>query len=455
MKRGFVLVSVFIASLLLLPLTSLAYLELDAVQNSKSAYLMEDVAFDFILKNRRYLDDPVAITIKGEHREWLQSTYTLINMEGNSQEEFSINYYPTGDVSGIFRYTIKAESLISKLSVTEDFYLDVKRPAEITGFEVTKDGTLINMEVTMESNAERTVTLNFELIGRDSQVIDSFSREAVLEEGENALEYTIEVSESMPACDYMIRATLEGTSNSRTSSFTVMPVHDVVESVTKKSSPLYEEFEITVYNNGNVPEPLYVVQTTVPNNDLITGFVTSPSSCSGDGDNQDCNYVIKDLEPGATALVTYRLDFWSIYAQYSLIIIAILGVAAFGFFRAASPTIRKKASKRGMDKHHIVLEIKNPFYHSLSNVIVRDWVSPLASVLHDEIEMFKPLVRRSDAGTELIWRLGDMRPRETRIITYPIKTLVQGSLKMPRAYIRFNKPNGKFSRIFSGQLIVE
>ncbi len=455
MKRGLVFVSVFIASLLLLSSASLAYLELNVVQNSKSAYLMEDVSFDFVLKNKRYLEDPVAITIQGEHREWLQSTYTLINMKGNSQESFSISYYPTGDISGVFKYTIKAESLVSKLSVSKDFYLEVKRPAEITGFDVKKEGTEIMMDVTMLSNEKRMVTLNFELMGREGKVIDSFSREAGLDEGENVLKYVVEVSERMPACDYIVKVNLDGTSNSRTSSFTVMPVHDVVESVMKKSTPLYEDYEITVYNNGNVPEPLYVVQTTVPNNDLVTGFITSPSGCSADGENRDCNYVIKDLAPGATALVTYRLDFWSIYAQYSLIIIAILGVAAFGFFRAASPTIRKKTSRREADKHHIVLEIKNPFYHSLSNVIVRDWVSPLASVLHNEIEMFKPMVRRSDAGTELIWRLGDMKPRETRIITYPIKTLVQGSLKMPRAYIRYNKPNGKFSRIFSGQLIVE
>ena len=68
--------------------------------------------------------------------------------------------------------------------------------------------------------------------------------------------------------------------------------------------------------------------------------------------------------------------------------------------------------------------------------------------------MIKPLVRRSDAGTELIWKLGDIKPKETRIITYPIKALVSGNLKMPKAYIRFNKPNGKLRRLFSKPLII-
>jgi len=455
MKNNLILISVFTVFIFLFSSSSLAYIELDVAQNSKTAYLMEDVSFDFILKNKRYLDDPIAITIEGEHREWIQNTYTMIKMDGNSEREFSISYYPTGDVSGTFKYTITAESIISKLGVKEDFYLEVRRPAEVIDFDVIKVGTDIGMDIILLSNAERTVTLNFELIGRDSEVIDSFSMDVDLDEGENLFEDTIQISDRMLAGDYMVTVNIDGTSNSRTSSFTVMPVHDLVETVMKKSNPLYEEYEITVYNNGNVPELKYIVETTVPNNYLITGLITAPTDCSGDGENRNCDYVLTDIAPGATALIIYRLDFWSIYAQYSLIVIAILGVAALGFFRAASPTIRKKASRRGSDKHHIVLEIKNPFYHSLSNVIVRDWVSPLASVIHHEIEMFKPLLRRSDAGTEMIWRLGDMKPRETRIITYPIKTLVQGSLKMPRAYIRFNKPNGKFSRIFSGQLIVE
>lgn len=441
--------------LLLLSPTAFAYLELSVLDDSHSVYLNEEVSFDFILENKRYVEDPVQIIIRGEHQEWIQNTYTLIKMEGNSENRFSIKFYPTGDVSGDFHYTMRAESFITKVGVQKDFYLEVKRPVEITWFDAEKSGDRVQLEVSLLSNAEKTATLNFELLGKDKRVIDAFSRDIDLEEGENSFGETVSLSEKMPAGDYMITVILDGTKSFRTASFTVMPLHDVVENVVKRSTPLYDEYEITIYNNGNVVEDSYTVNADVPNNDLITGLITSPTGCVDQGENKECRYVLTDLEPGATALITYRLDYWSIYAQYSLIVIAILGVTALGFFRAASPTIRKKAVRKGGDKHHVVLEIKNPFYHNLSNVIVRDWVSPLASVAHDEIAMFKPVVRRSDAGTELIWRLGDMRPRETRIITYPIKTLVQGSLKMPRAYIRYNKPSGKFSRIFSKQLIVE
>ena len=69
--------------------------------------------------------------------------------------------------------------------------------------------------------------------------------------------------------------------------------------------------------------------------------------------------------------------------------------------------------------------------------------------------MVKPMIRKSEAGTELIWKLGDIKPKETRIITYPVKALVQGSLKMPKAYIRFNKPNGRLKRIFSRPVVIE
>ena len=132
-----------------------------------------------------------------------------------------------------------------------------------------------------------------------------------------------------------------------------------------------------------------------------------------------------------------------------------IGLAAFSFFRAAKPKLRKKHMRKGGNTHSIILELKNPFYHKLRNVMVRDWVSPLASVMHEEISSTKPVIRKSEAGTELVWRLGNMLPREERILNYKIKTLIQGSLKMPRAYARFDTDKGKKFKIYSKPLIVK
>jgi hypothetical protein len=70
-------------------------------------------------------------------------------------------------------------------------------------------------------------------------------------------------------------------------------------------------------------------------------------------------------------------------------------------------------------------------------------VSPLAQVLHEEIESTKPVIRRLEQGTELIWKLGEMKPREERILQYKVRSLVHGSLKMPGAHLKFTAGKGE------------
>ena len=85
---------------------------------------------------------------------------------------------------------------------------------------------------------------------------------------------------------------------------------------------------------------------------------------------------------------------------------------------------------------------------------MRDWISPLARVMHEEIKAMKPIIRKSEAGTELIWKLGDIKPKEIRLLNYKIKTFVEGSLKMPRAYMRFITEKGKRAKVYSRSLVV-
>ncbi len=127
----------------------------------------------------------------------------------------------------------------------------------------------------------------------------------------------------------------------------------------------------------------------------------------------------------------------------------IFVVASFSLLRAAKPSIMKSSVKKTVNMHSIILEIKNPFLHHLKDVVIRDWVSPLASVMCKEIGTLKPVLKKSGAGTELIWKLGEIKPKEVRYLSYKIKTLVEGNLKMPRAYARFRTPKGGRFRIYS------
>jgi hypothetical protein len=420
------------------------YLEMQAAETEKTTYLGDEVSFDFTM----------GFEILGEPQEWISGYPGIVHVPGGGDSsDFSVDFFPTGEIPGTFTYTVVATSHFSGASVYTDLTVNVFRPLDIEDFTASKAGDELFMNILMSSKDERKAELSFVVLNNRREVLDEFSITRMVD-GLTLLEESVPLPEDMLAGDYNVKVTLVGTPVMKECMFTVLPIHKVTETVKKTSSTFYDDFEIIFVNEGNIAEPSYVTYGTFPNNEWITGLITEPEECVIRNGDKTCRFVFTGLGIGESASMSYRLDYTSIYATYALVLVAVFLLVLFGMRRATAPVIVKRHVRKSGGRHHVVLEIKNPFYHNLSNAIVRDWVSPLANVIHHEIDMLKPLVRRSDAGTELIWKLGDIRPRETRIITYPIKALVQGSLKMPKAYIRYNKPNGKLRRLFSRPLVI-
>jgi hypothetical protein len=435
---------------------SQAFLELDAAVNEKTVYLGDLATFDLTVRNYMALDSTLQMQVSGDPQEWVSTFPEFVKVPGGGTSNFSVEFFPRGESVGTFTYSVQVTSHTppSKLSTdSHDFTMHVIRPLDIEDFAASKSGDNLFLSMILNSKAPDQASLDFIIRDYKGQTIKEFSLTASVN-GLTAVEETVQLPGDMLAGDYNVEAYLTGTPVKAESMFTVIPVHRVTEAVKKTSSTLYDDFEVTIVNEGNVREPQYITYKTLPNNDWITGLMTDPETCFIRNGEKTCRYVFSDLSPGDSVTLNYRLDYWSIYAFFGLILVAIFMLTFFGMRRATAPIIIKRHVRRSGGKHHVILEIRNPFFHNLSNAIVRDWVSPLANVIHHEIDMVKPLVRRSDAGTELIWKLGDIRPKETRIITYPLKALVQGSLKMPKAYIRYNKPNGRLRRIFSKPIII-
>jgi hypothetical protein len=440
---------VFVAS------PALAYpLEIEILNNNQDVVMGSMVNYEIVLTNNRNIVDPVRISVKDTHYEWLQNSYTLLNLEPESSETIEIGIAPTGDKEGLFEFDVSMWSYDKPwIKVEDTIYINVNLKFDIEDLYTKTVGDNLNIYLVLDSSDERETDVSMSIKDSFGNVIKTFTESLILH-GLKTIEKTVHVSEFL-AGEYMIEVSVEGTDMTKTLAFEIEPVHAVAEIVKKISTPLYEDVVITIENNGNLIERDYTTYQTLPNNDWITGMVTEPVGCDAEGEEKVCGYVVQELMPGASAMITYRLNYWVIYSEYAIIVLIIISIITFSFIRVTSPSIAKRHARKSEGKHSIILEIKNPFRHHLSNVIVRDWISPLAKVLHEEFEMLVPVIRRSDAGTEMIWKLGDMRPKETRIITYKIKTLVQGSLKMPRAYIRFTNKKGSKTRVFSKHLIVE
>jgi hypothetical protein len=217
----------------------------------------------------------------------------------------------------------------------------------------------------------------------------------------------------------------------------VQPVRSISQKVEETSTGFSKDVVVSIINDGNVIEDDYVLQQKTPL-DPMTGMMTKPGDNCRDQDGvMVCNYLVGEIKPGATAQVTYTLSYWPAFNGYIILTVIVISLVLFSFLRATTPRIFKRHSRRG-DSHNISIHVTNPFFHRLNDVVVRDWVSPLAQVLHEEIESTKPVMRKMDeGGTELIWKLGEMKPREERILQYRVRPLAHGSLKMPGAHLKF------------------
>lgn len=438
--------------LLSVPASS-AYLEVQVQDAEKTVYLGDEVSFDFTISRLITGSDNIGLEVVGSPEEWISNVPDFLKLPGKDSIETSISFFPTGETPGKFTYTVTARSHIQKSIIdSKTVTLNVIRPLDIEGFTVSRSGDELFLNILMNSKNRREAELSFVILNYRGEFIKRFSLIATVN-GPTMVEETVPLPPDMFAGDYNVVVSLMGTPVEKEYMFTVLPIHAVTEKVKKTSSTLYDEFEITIINEGNIKEPQYVTYKTLPSSDWVTGLITEPEECFTRNGDMTCKYTFQDLAPGDSVTLNYRLDYTSIYAAFGIVLVAIFMLTFFGLRRATAPVIIKRHVRKAGGKSHIVLEIRNPFYHNLSNAIVRDWVSPLANVIHHEITMIKPLIRRSGAGTELIWKLGDIKPKESRIITYPIKALVKGSLKMPRAYIRYNKPNGRLKRLFSRTLV--
>jgi hypothetical protein len=406
-------------------------------------------AFMVTITNNQGNADSFRITPYGPYIFWVTVPVWMIDLQSGETKTFVVTLFPTGDRYGRFPYTLTATSEKNPaIASTAEFYLDVE-PVRIHDISLVKSGSTVSAEIIVDSLKRRDVSFAISLRTANGDVVAGSAFTSQID-GTQTVSGSIDMPANLLAGSYtfFVEATTEGTTIKKSQPFVLDPVHNIVKTRAEVDTALYKEITITLKNQGNVIEDNYKVVETTGAGQMV-GFVTAPNDCASGSNGSTCSYVISGLVPGAAAQVVYRIEFWPTLMQYFGASVAIIAVLGFTFVHKTKPSVRKRSAALGDGRHSIILEIKNPFLH----VVVRDFVHPIANVVHEEIESIKPVVRKTEAGTELIWKLGDMKPKETRLLKYGVKSVFQGgSISSPKAYIRFMNPKGKSFRIFSNSL---
>jgi len=406
--------------------------------------------YQITVTNNMRIPDDFILTVFGRHLEWadLQSYYFYL--EPYESREISLNFYPKEE--GNYNYEVQASSIRNPRN-RDSLILDLKvNPLidpDITDFSVDVIGDELKVDLTATSKKTRDIEIDFGITDSNENRVKvlSITRSVT---GEREISESISLKD-MPAGSYSIKVSLVGTDVIRTANFYIPTVHHVVTTKKTVSNPLVQEVTITVSNQGNTMDN-YNIEENLPAGQYVT-LIDSPSSQYLQEDEMVYQWSLTGMQVGQTIEIKYTVDYWKNALGWGIMGLAIIGLLGLGIVRAGRPNIRKKYMRK-RDLHVIVLEVRGSLTKNIRNVLVKDRVSPLGKVL-PEFEGPKPIVRESESGTELIWRLGDIRPRSEIYLTYRIRPLIEAQLKMPRAYLTYRTDDERKINVYSKQLMLE
>lgn len=438
-----------ILSLLILPNLSQS-VEVDVVPFEVQTFVNEPAAYTIEIYNDKTTKDEYIITVFGNHMEWLNLAGYYVEMDRHENKFIEMYFLPKEEGSYEYEILVYSKKFSNNLD-SEEFSLRVYPERFITFDSFSSRRVDDNFVVDIELYAKQKMELeiNFEISDSEGNVVRlvEVTREV---NGDESFTENIPIG-NLLAGDYDLRMTIPEHDVTREVSFYIQPVHNVVKKKEIVSSPFGQEIIITVTNEGNVVED-YNVRENIPATEYVD-LESEPSSSFVEGDEVNYNWKIDGLVTGGTTTITYAISNIPKIIGSVIIVICVLGILAMGTMKVGSPKIRKRYARR-RDGHRILIEINGSLIKEIKNVLVKDRVSPLGKVL-PEFEGPRPIVREGEAGTELIWRLGDIKPRSEIYLTYKVRPLIQAQLKMPRAYLSYRTDDDKKVRVFSKQIILE
>jgi hypothetical protein len=433
-------VPVFAALFLLLTSGIASAVVIDVSPDEKTVSANSPAVFQISLENRGRADS-FYVFVTGFPAHWVNLGNYYVIMESGSSMTFPLTFYPNDD-AGTYRYEVFFQSASNpEIMVSDDLTLNVEGSGElqVTSYDITRDGGAVNIELTLSSAEKREVTLEFSLVSDSGKTVATSTRTLTID-GEHDVACSLQLPQDMIAGTYTASAAAKEYDIEVSSSFEIDAVSRVVKQEEEIATPFFVETRISLSNEGNVVEEGYTVTSSIP-----TGFVTfnmQPETCTEDG---DCEWVVSRLNPEESMQIIYRLEYWPLVAEGLLVALLLGAFVVFGWNRANRPRMSKRLEKKEDGSYTAVIEIRNAG-NRISNVIVRDNVSPLFKV-SGRFDAVKPAVRQNEDGTELVWSLGGIEPKDHRILHYGLKPVIKGHLKIPEAYMRYSKPGGKISKV--------
>ena len=425
-----------LALLLLIPLVSAQVEVLNANQT-----VFSGERADFLVRVANPFDQPLGleIAVEGEHLEWKVPTLFYLMLDPNETQEFNLSFLPISREEETADYMLRLSG--DGILWESAFTLRVLPEVWIHGVTAEIKENILTVHGLVKVRDPGKKWLRFSLI-RDGEAVAS-AETWIWVKNESSFDQNISIH-SLSAGDYQLKI------ESRGSEFylpvRIEPIKDVIERVQVSQGFLQELIEIEIENRGTQPIENYVLERSIPPLASVT-FYTKPSECQ----EGKCRFVIQKLEPGLTGKIIYSVSYLPTLAEGAIIAFILLVGFWLYEFKLGRPRVRKKIVRKG-DEHLVILEVRSPLLRGLRNAVLKDIISPLTHLI--DSGSLKPVVKKGEKGTELIWNLGNLASREVRIISYKIKSPLAAMVKLLPAKLNFEKGKKNVS-VFSNQAVLE
>ncbi|MEM5879130.1 MAG: hypothetical protein QXU74_01395 [Candidatus Aenigmatarchaeota archaeon] len=212
-----------------------------------------------------------------------------------------------------------------------------------------------------------------------------------------------------------------------------------------------QTIEINVSNEGNVPTGSFYVSESIPIFMKPFFFPKKEPVTEETKENRVIySWLVPSLSPGNVYTITYEISTWNAV----LIAIVLIVIIIYAFVNIFNISIEKKHKVTGpitKDREiTVMVEVKNRSRHEIKDVIVRDFVPGIATVV-EKFDTLRPSLRKIANGTELVWKINSLVPGDERVLTYRIRPIIDvvGTLKLPKAYLKFMDKKKEIKKILS------
>lgn len=340
------------------------------------------------------------------------------------------------------------EDVVKRPSFSVSRDTDVLITAFTTGSDRYNPGEAVEVTATVKN------VVNRELRENEYQAVFSFggqTKEVAFSDLDPGEEETKTVSFPLGQFDSGVMDVvltvqdLDGTAHvSKTANIRVETMENVETTQQESFNGLAATTVLAAENTGNAAADSATMSAAVPSYlSYFVSFDVKPSSQTAADGIITYIWELGSLQPGERQTVRYSINYWVPVA----ILLVLLVTAAVAIREYRRPALRKKSFRKN-GKHSVHLIVRNRSGQILDNVVVRDFVPGIATLIEKFDSSPPEKIRQGEEGTEIEWKLGRMNPGEERILTYKIspQVEVEGHITLPSARLEYKNGNKQKKR---------